>query len=221
MKRAFLVLLLGLGSTGCGAKVFHTGAVHTDDVDIADAEIAAAFAAVPQLPQTVRLAVYGTDPERATSVAEALAEVDGVQSTLALSPFLVDGEDRFTDAWPQRSEMSMQKLRLLAARAHCDGLVLVDHATKRETRANGLAALNVLLLPALVTPFLDIETTSYLDAYLYDVRNGYFYGSVSNQVADRRRFSTVYAAEGGTTVDAQWERLQDDLTEAFPELLAP
>ncbi|MBT3219930.1 MAG: hypothetical protein HN348_12645 [Proteobacteria bacterium] len=116
-------------------------------------------------------------------------------------------------------ELSIRKLRLLAAKARCDALVVIDYAYRRRTKANGLAALNILLVPALFTPFMDVEIASYLDAYVFDVRNDYFYGQVSATEEDIRSFSTIYATEQANLIDEQWTRMVAKVGEELSSLM--
>ena len=54
-------------------------------------------------------------------------------------------------------------------------------------------ALNILLVPMLITPWLSNETESYAQAHVIDVRNGYVYGEVSTEEKSGSRAVTIYA----------------------------
>jgi hypothetical protein len=109
----------------------------------------------------------------------------------------------------------VKKLRLLAARANTDVLVIVDHGY-RNMGANGLVGLNVLLLPILFVPFLDASVKGYAEAFVIDVRNGYLYGHVVEEDQRGSSYATIYDKSAATNAKEQWwdlrKGLQKDLT---------
>ena len=115
--------------------------------------------------------------------------------------------------------MSVKKLRLLAARARCDVMVIFDYAHKIETRANGWAALNVLVLPLLFAPYLDKTVDSYLESFIVDTRNGYLYGHISTQKKGETRRVTIYTSADDRMVEAHWARLLADTGQALSKLI--
>src|SRR5262249_23694666 len=116
------------GLTGCGAS-YMPGRTAGFDVDAApqidDEDIRKAFEARPQLPGTMRVAYYTFDPAIDKDVAATLAAIPGVTGVYRIPSLLVNGQRRFEQG-PSR-EVTVKKLRLLAARAHADALVVIDH----------------------------------------------------------------------------------------------
>ncbi|MCB9744009.1 MAG: hypothetical protein H6740_15520 [Alphaproteobacteria bacterium] len=205
------ILLCALALAGCASTHVYRASGDFElepATQIDDADILRAFEARPQLPEAPRVALYSFDADRALALSERLSVVEGVAGTYTIPPFMVTGQRRFQEHAAAPTEpLSLEKLRLLAARAHCELLVVADHGWRRSQRANGLAAFNVLLLPALFTPFLDVELESYLDLYVLDVRNGFLYGQVSAEELAAQRFTTIWRVEDEGALDASWEAL--------------
>jgi hypothetical protein len=114
----------------------------------------------------------------------------------------------------------MKSLRLIAARAHCDLVVVFDYGYRIERSVNGWAALNILILPALFTPQVDEEIESYVDAYVIDVRNGYLYGQTSDSTRNEESSLTIWSQAGERHVEAQWTRLIEATRERIGTVLA-
>jgi hypothetical protein len=222
---SLVALSLGVASlTGCGTT-FQPGRAAAFDVDssrqIDDEDIRKAFEARPQLPGTLRVAYYTFDAAIAHDLDAALASVPGVVSVYRIPSLLVNGQRRVEeqDAWAAPREVTVKKLRLLAARAHADALVIVDHGYK-SGGPNGLAALNVLLVPMLFTPFLDTRIDGYADAFVIDVRNGYLYGHVSEEDQRGKHYANIYDKGVDVLATEQWATLREALTKDLARLVA-
>ncbi|MCB9764567.1 MAG: hypothetical protein H6741_34020 [Alphaproteobacteria bacterium] len=225
-----LTIALALALAGCATTQVYraSGALGFDPalpVQIDDDAIRAAFEARPQLPAQPRVALYSFDTDRALALAARLDAVEGVADTYTIPPFLVTGQRRFAEASPYAPPpaappVSVESLRLIAARARCDVLVVADHGWRRTSSANGLVALNVLLVPALFSPFLDLELESYLDLSVIDVRNGFLYGQVSAEETFERRFNTVWTVEDDALVDEAWDTLLSEVGVSLEALLS-
>jgi hypothetical protein len=211
-SRLALALSVAL-TTGCGAA-YHAsrGAVFDADgaKEITDDDVRSAFAAAPQLPATSRVAYYTFDDDKVEAIEKMLASVERVSSVYRIPPLLVTGRHHLTEhaSWEPPREVGVKKLRLLAARAHADVLVVFDHGW-RGGGANGLVALNVLVVPIFVLPWLSSETESYAQAFVIDVRNGYLYGE-----------ALVTAKGGPDMVTLYGRRPEAVANDQFPALLA-
>ena len=80
-----------------------------------------------------------------------------VRGTYAIPPLMVTGERRFDQPTHGRIRReakppSIKKLRLLAARAKSDVLVVFDYGYRQRQVPNGWVATSVLLLPVLFVP---------------------------------------------------------------------
>jgi hypothetical protein len=210
---------------GCGGAVYQPSKVAGFDPDgaaeINDDDVKKAFEAKPQMGESFSVAYFSFDPTKETEIRDAIHDVPGVTSMYAIPAFMATGQRRFdeTSAWPPRpaQPLSMKKLRLLAARAHCDVLVVVDYGNKVDVSVNGLVAFNVALLPALFLPFRDLKYTSYVEAFVIDTRNGYLYGHVSSEKQSEAKFETIYAADDAA-FKIQWAELKRDLHASIVKL---
>lgn len=223
--RAFLFSFLSLTSLACGGSVYQPSRVANFDADgaaeVNDEDVRKAFEAKSQLGEQLSVAYFSLDPSKGADIETAIRAVRGVTSVYSIPALAVTGQHRFDPApgWqaPAPAPISIKKLRLLAARAHCDVLVVVDYSRRTDVTVNAFAALNVLLLPALFVPFLDAKVASAVDAFVIDTRNGYLYGHVAlakEELAPRR---TIYTVDDAL-VAAQWNALQGELQEALVKL---
>jgi len=195
-----------------------------DARQITDDDIRVALSARPQLTVPTRIAWFNMAPERDEAIAGMLQSLPTVSGTYRIAPLLVTGRRRYEPPTPPEAraggEASLSRLRLIAARAQCDLVVVFDYGYRVDTTANAWVALNVLLLPVLFTPFLDTEAESYLDAYVIDVRNGYLYGHATDVRRDHDDEETIWSDAEGRLVDEQWERLLQSTGERLAAVLS-
>jgi len=221
------VALVGLLSAGCSTSVHRPGLATAFDAhparEITDEDIRVAFSARPQLPERVRVAYFSNDPERNADIEGGFASLPQVSGVYRIPSLLVTGHRRFDEPrrWEPPREVGIHALRLLAARARCDALVVFDYGSRIEHSANGYAALNALVVPTLFAPFLEARVESYLDAYVIDVRNGYLYRHVSASQRGELSRLTVWSDADQRLVERQWAALladtRRDLAAAFVE----
>jgi hypothetical protein len=227
-KTLLLVIAALALLSGCGTSVYQPSRVAgfeaNPSVEIDDDDIGKAFAAKPQLPGKPAVAYYVFDDEYAEGVDEMLAHVPDVRSTYRIPPLLVSGERRFDGDGPsygrEAQPISIKQLRLLAARAQADILVIIDYGYKVERDPNGLAALGVAILPLLFVPYLDVTVESYVDSYVIDTRNGYLYGHLETHEEASDDFHTIFSARDRELIDAQLDLLVDRTGELLAGLLA-
>ncbi len=221
-----LMIPLAVALASCGGTLYSAGArAHFDPGSagrqVTEEDIRQAFDARPQMPDRVRVAFYTFDATGADAIAAALRSLPRVDGTYAIPSLLVTGRRRFDDerTWEPTHELGLHQLRLLAARAHCDVLVAFDHGWRAERTVNAWATFNVLLVPALFTPYIDMRVQSYLDAYVIDVRNGYLYRQTTSSSTERRQNLTAWASPEGAIAESQWtallEQTRDSLAAAI------
>jgi hypothetical protein len=221
--RALVTLAFGLSLTACGTS-YQPSRYANFDVDggleIDDEDIKKAFEARPQLPAEAQVAYYTFDPEIAKDLDETLGALPGVKGVYRIPSLLITGQRRMEESnpWAQPREVGIKKLRLLAARAHADVLVIVDHGY-RSPGANALSAFNILLVPALFVPFLDNRVEGYAEAFIIDVRNGYLYGHVVEDDKRGPAFATIYAPSAKEIAGEQWQVLRGSLRADMARLL--
>jgi len=200
---------------GCGATVHHPGPAAFDPHparEVTDADIRAALDARPQLAERSRVAYFSYDAARVGAIDAAFAAIPRVEGTYRIPSLMVTGQRRYDGQrpWDPPREVNVHQLRLLAARARCDVLVVFDYGNRIERTPNGYTALNVLLIPALFAPFMDAKLESYLDAFVIDVRNGYLYRHLSATQQGQVARLTVWSDADQQLVERQWTSLLAD-----------
>jgi hypothetical protein len=190
--------------------------------EVDDTDVLKAFEASPQLGEKSRVAYYTFDDAHAEDVTKAIASAPNVSSVYQIPTLLVSGKRKFQEnaSYAQPQELSIKKLRLLAARAHADVLVVFDHGY-RGGGVNGWVALNILLVPMLFTPWLSNKTESYAQAHVIDVRNGYVYGEVETEQKSGSGAVTIYAPNVSEVADEQWPKLLEGVKVKLGEKLRP
>ncbi len=240
LAAALTVALASLASIGCGGMAtYRPRPLDVDrEVEIDDDDIRKAFEAKPQLPERATVAFYslGSHDERTLGAGSGptlaaaggandaelermLAALPGVDGVYRVPAAAVTGERRYDPVYGrQESAPSIKKLRLIAARAHADILVVFDHG-RQTGDVNGLVAFAPLLVPILFLPMVDARVESYLTAHVIDVRNGYFYGQIDATERGGDDYETVFG-EGTTAESAQqWGRLSSAMKGRLTEML--
>jgi hypothetical protein len=224
----FSLSLLALVS-GCGGSMHQpardAGFVVDPAFEINDDDVNKAFAAKPQLPEKIEVAYYSFDKKRSDTLSDTLGAAPNVVSSYQIPGLFVTGKGRFDDDvrnWysEPKKPVSVKKLRLLAARANSDVLVLFDHGYKWDSSPNGWAATGILLLPVLFVPMADYVVESYLDTYVIDVRNGYLYAHLTSLTKDEIDTELVYSDAATEMLDDQWSRLETETRTKLAKLLA-
>ena len=82
--------------------------------------------------------------------------------------------------YSEPTTVNLRALRLAAARAKCDVLVLVGSSFRGDTRPNLLAVFNILILPLLFNPSVNISADYSVEMYVIDVRNEFLYGQITH-----------------------------------------
>jgi hypothetical protein len=220
-----LLAVCAVLTTGCGGTTFYRPGqawrVRPEaPTQVNDEDIRAAFEARPQLPARSRVAYFAFDQARTEELGATLRELPGVEGVHEIAPLWVTGERRFDEASEEPQELDLRQLRLLAARAHCELLVVVDHGYRVREEVNGWFAFAPLVLPLLFTPYVDSHVDSYLDAYVIDVRNGYLYGHLASHEEDVAREQTIYSDVAARLADEQWAALLGRARRAMVQILA-
>jgi len=220
MRTHFLFSLALLSTAACGGIYMPSRVANFDPDGVAqidDADVAKAFAAKPQMGERLNVAYFSFDSSKDADVEKAVHAIPGVSSVYDIPTLEATGRHRFDESPVPAAPLGMKKLRLLAARAHCDVLVVVDYSRKTDVTANALAAFDVLLVPALFLPFRDVKVESAVDAFVVDVRNGYMYGHIALSKENVSRHRTIYQ-DDDAIADEQWRSLSGDLATALAKL---
>lgn len=173
--------------------------------DLSEAALAALIDARPSVEDGYRVAWLAVAPGHEDALAASVEGLPGQRDAHRLSPLVAAGRRRFDDA--SQSEISIGTLRVMAARAQADVLVVVDHGWRSQRAPNGWAALSVLLLPTLFTPHLDADVETYVEATVIDVRTGAILGETSTTGTLRISNMTVWSTDDEDRAEAQIETL--------------
>ena len=205
---------LALG-TGCGGGPYQPSRTANFQIDaeaeIDDEDIRKAFDARPQMPNSnIRLSYYTFDPAIAEDLDKTLTTMPGVSSSYRIPPLLVTGQRRNQDNggyYGPPADVSVKKLRLLAARAKTDVLVIVDHGY-RNGGINPLVSFNMLIVPIFFVPFIDTLVKGYVETFIIDVRNGYLYGHLVQEDERGDSYTTIYGKKVDEVAAEQWKDLR-------------
>jgi hypothetical protein len=173
--------------------------------DLSEAALGALIDARPSVEDGYRVAWLAVAPGHEDALAASVEGLPGQRDAHRLSPLVAAGRRRFDDA--SQSEISIGTLRVMAARAQADVLVVVDHGWRSQRAPNGWAALSVLLLPTLFTPHLDADVETYVEATVIDVRTGAILGETSTTGTLRISNMTVWSTDDEDRAEAQIETL--------------
>jgi hypothetical protein len=214
--------------TGCGSSVYRpaqTAGFALDPAsEIDDDDIAKAFAARPQLPEEVHVSYFSFDEKRAPTLAKTVAASSKVTGSYEIPSLLVTGKGRLDEEpmYPPAPAQapSIKQLRLLAARAHSDVLVIFDYGHRVTSQPNALLATSILLIPAFFVPMTDYEIESYLDTYVIDVKNGYLYAHISSQARDVEDYESVFSDVDQEILEDQWKRIEQETRSKLDKVLA-
>ncbi|MFO0661906.1 MAG: hypothetical protein U0165_19045 [Polyangiaceae bacterium] len=213
--------------SGCGVAVYRApGSASLDlhpDAEINDEDVKKAFDAKPQMPNSFRVAYFSLDPTKSDDIDRMIRSVPGVTDAYRIPSLLATGERKMAvpSARFERSStqpLSIKKLRVLAAKAQADVLLLFDYGNRVEEEPNGWVATGVLLVPLLFVPFLETTTESYFDSYMIDTRNGFVYAEVSAQEKAKSESHSLYTRPEQRELPKQWNQLLDSTRKMLTEV---
>lgn len=193
-----LLVLCALSAHAAGSQEAYyptSQVLENEQLQITDEDIAKAFDADPQLVLPLRVAWYnmGTDSivDQIQISSVPVSQRYEIPKTL-IEGFLASGPSSYVRRTGPVT-LNLDALRLAAARAKCDLLVVVGLTSIVQKSPNLLAIFNVLLLPALFNPAFDIRVECTAEMYVIDVRNEYLYGQVDYRPDPVvRRFLTIF-----------------------------
>lgn len=213
IPRMAATIAAALLAAGCGTAVYRPPGAGQFELDpateINDEDVKKAFEARPQLQQSYSVAYYSFDPARAEALEGMVRSLPGVRSVYRIPPLLVTGERRYAEhsPWEPAKPVSVKKLRLIAARAHADVLMIFDHGHKVDRPPNGLIVFAIALVPMLFVPMSNLEVESYLEAFVIDTRNGYLYGHLTTDEKGGDSFLMLYSDRHNELIEEQWGEL--------------
>jgi hypothetical protein len=185
----FLIVLLILTVTACASsRGFDRGALHgqlTEQKVVTEDDIKQVMNLKPQLPDPFRLALYFAQPKSVAYYRNSWRWLDAdkdallgivnelkgkkiVSDMFVISDAIVEGADN-------------KALRLAAARAGADAVVIVNGVSDIDRYNNSLGVAYVLLVTPLFVPGTVADGLFMANASMWDVRNQYLYLSVESE----------------------------------------
>jgi hypothetical protein len=178
MKK-ILIIALALIITACASsKGFDRGALReqiSDEKIITEEDIKNALELKPQLPDPFKLAIYfeyprseptwswlSQDKEQLLTISSDLKAKGLVSDVFILNDAILEGAD-------------LKSIRLGAARAGADAVLIVKGANAIDIYNNALAATYFFLFPAFFIPGTVADGLFIINASMWDVRNQYLY----------------------------------------------
>ncbi len=179
----FIMLVFIFLLNACGSRYFSyapSASYGENEIrNINDEDILKAFESGPQIVFPVRIAWYNMGND---SLYKSLFPRSGkVALNYQIPKTLVEGFSPFMDTergyiyYARPIPLNLKALRLLAARAKCDLLVLVSARFNEKRSVNNLAWLNLFIVPLFFTDYMDVLYRYEAELYVFDVRNGYMY----------------------------------------------
>ncbi len=134
------------------------------------------------------------DKETVLASARMLVEKGIVSDVLPVDEALVEGE-------------GLRAIRLAAARAGADAVLVVDGVADVDRHFNGWAALYALLVTVWFVPGSDVDVLHLTHAALWDVRNEYLYLSLETEGTQSTWGSVALVDEDGAVAAARAKAL--------------
>lgn len=228
MRHLLLVLILATLAAGCAtanSSYAPTATCSENDVrNVTDEDILKAFQAQPQIQPPVKVAWYNMGSD--ALMASLMREDPNVALHYEIPKALVEGARPY---FPSRGyyyfreprQIDVKALRLLAARAKCDVVVLIGSRFEEELDVNAWAVFNILIVPALVTPYWNAKYHYEAEALVFDVRNGYMYKHAKSVSDEERKQITIYGlVETSKKVELEcrakgWKHLEKEIYTLF------
>lgn len=182
LQKLLLPIFTVLSLFGCAARMSYaptSSYSEGDSRDINDEDILKAFQAEPQINFPVKIAWYNMSSDSLLYYIKSIDNKNVVENHL-IPKTLIEGLEPlygrpYYSSFYSAKPINFKEVRLLAARAKCDLVILVTSRFEENRTLNGWWFLNILILPALITPYSHVEYKYSSELFVFDVRNGYMY----------------------------------------------
>lgn len=220
-----IVLLLGL-SHCTASRGSDRGALRAeiaDTVRVDDEEIARVLALRPQLREPFRLAVHFVPPRRdAGSRQRWLWSGEDKDGLLSMAGRLREGgvvSDMFLIGDALVASSDRKAIRLAAARAGADAVLIVNGITDVDRYNNPLAATYLILVTPFFVPGTVVEALFVAHASIWDVRNDFLYLAVEAEATSSRTAPPAFLDEARLLRETRGDALRELELELLPRLL--
>jgi hypothetical protein len=214
MKK-YLFLLIVVTLTACassrGFDRSNLRSQMTDQKVVTEEDIKKALELKPQLPIPFKLAIYfappksgsphGTawkwvseDKDKLLEIATELKNKKVVSDIFVIGDSIVEGRDN-------------KAIRLGAARAGADAVLIINGISDVDRYNNILGPLYILLLTGFFIPGTEADALVMIDAAMWDVRNQYLYLSVEAEATAKETRPAFFVKESRIIKTAKTEAL--------------
>ncbi|WCL50698.1 hypothetical protein [Leptospira sp. GIMC2001] len=213
-----LIILPLLTFSNCGTSRSYSpsGTIDSpDDRVISDEEIRRAFEAKPQIRKPSRIAWYNLGVDE---IPEKIMFTDpNISLNYKIPKNLIEGfssRSRRSYYSEERNQINLSSLRLFAARAKCDLLIVTTSDFDATRKPNIFSAFNIFIVPIFILPYLDTNYQYTAEILIFDVRNGYLYKEASYE-SDTiiLEFNTIWNVD--STVDEVKNKFIKEASDEF------
>lgn len=185
--------------TSCSSMDVYTPARidPNDSRQITDDDIRKAYEATPQLNPVSNISVFNAGPEhgdisKLISTFPFAGKIYRVPTLLATG--MVDN-NQHARRYEQSKPVDIKRLRLIAARAHSDVLLITLLSHEWKISPNGWVAASIIPVTPLFLPMFDVSVESKLKVWMFDVRNGFMYTSMDFKEKSCSDIHTLYSLD--------------------------
>lgn len=193
----FLALLLTLSNCGSSRFLSPYSSLEPDSLyQVNDEDILAALQSNPQIGLPANLAIYHTGQIN-YSFKDSLDALEEITRIIEISPSLLDAnsyyQNQFSGGWSRYhaapSPIDLKKLRLYSAQAKSDLVLFISTSHRLSEDINILSPLYLGLVTIPFVPGQKVRFTTFMEAYLIDVRNGFLYASYRDRRVLKKKFA--------------------------------
>lgn len=154
--------------------------------------------AIPQITIPATIAIYNASQDK-FPFQDSILTISEVHRAVEISPSLLNPDAYYRSQidpyWSRYnstpSPINLKQLRLYAAQTKADLVLFVSSSTSFNQEANVLSPLYAGLVTIPFIPGLKVQLTTYLEAYVFDVRNGLLYSSYRDKRVMKKKFAKV------------------------------
>lgn len=187
--------------TGCGTSQYLSAfsSVQADSLkQINDEDIRKAFEANPQITIPASIAIYNASQDK-FPFQDSILTLPEIYRAVEISPSLLDPDayyqSQYDTYWsrynPTPKPIDLKKLRLYAAQTKSDLVLFISSSTTFNEDINILSPLYLGLVTIPFVPGQHAQLTTYLEAYIFDVRNGLLYSSYRDKRVLKKKYVRV------------------------------
>ncbi len=227
MKTQYTLLIILVTSFlvfGCSTSQYLSAlsSVQADSLkQINDNEIRKAFEAIPQITIPTTIAIYNASQDK-FPFQDSIVTIELIDRAVEISPSLLNPSSYYQSQrnpyWntyniaPQ--PIDLKQLRLYAAQAKADLVLFVSSSSTFKQDVNVLSPLYAGLITIPFVPGQHVRLTTYLEAYLFDVRNGMLYSSYRDKRVLKKKFARLSFQEKINVYKS------DQVTDMMPDFLS-